>query len=317
MNEFQLKYGTNPNQKPARIYMADGSDLPVQILNGRPGYINFLDAFNSWQLVRDLKKALGQPAAASFKHVSPAGAAIGLPLDETLRAMYHIAPETELSPLACAYARARGADRMSSFGDWIALLGEDAKQFDNQTVTLVCTIVKNKIMTTKSNTLMAFTTIEDLTGTMELLVFPRVLTSCRAYLQENAVVVTTGRASVKEDEGTRLIVESVLPVDGYDPSQSFGQNRSQRISAAAGDTAAQSIWLVVPSRECAQMHKVENLLQNIFDGPTPVYFKFEDSGQRVRAPQSMWAMDHPLLRQELERILGADHVKFTTAQAAK
>ncbi len=92
MNEFQLKYGTNPNQKPARIYMADGSDLPVQILNGRPGYINFLDAFNSWQLVRDLKKALGQPAAASFKHVSPAGAAIGLPLDETLRAMYHIAP---------------------------------------------------------------------------------------------------------------------------------------------------------------------------------------------------------------------------------
>ena len=92
MNEFQLKYGTTPNQKPARIYMADGSDLPVQILNGRPGYINFLDAFNSWQLVRDLKKALGQPAAASFKHVSPAGAAIGLPLDDTLRAMYHIAP---------------------------------------------------------------------------------------------------------------------------------------------------------------------------------------------------------------------------------
>ena len=121
MNEFQLKYGTNPNQKPARIYMADGSELPVQILNGRPGYINFLDAFNSWQLVRDLKKALGLPAAASFKHVSPAGAAIGLPLYDTLRAMYHIAPETELSPLACAYARARGADRMSSFGDWIAL----------------------------------------------------------------------------------------------------------------------------------------------------------------------------------------------------
>ena len=121
MNEFQLKYGTNPNQKPARIYMADGSDLPVTILNGKPGYINFLDAFNSYQLVRDLKKALGQPAAASFKHVSPAGAAIGLPLDETLRKMYHISAEAELSPLACAYARARGADRMSSFGDWIAL----------------------------------------------------------------------------------------------------------------------------------------------------------------------------------------------------
>ena len=121
MNEFQLKYGTNPNQKPARIFMADGSDLPVTILNGKPGYINFLDAFNSYQLVRDLKKALGQPAAASFKHVSPAGAAIGLPLDETLRKMYHISAAAELSPLACAYARARGADRMSSFGDWIAL----------------------------------------------------------------------------------------------------------------------------------------------------------------------------------------------------
>ena len=121
MNEFQLKYGTNPNQKPARIFMADGSDLPVTILNGKPGYINFLDAFNSYQLVRDLKKALGQPAAASFKHVSPAGAAIGLPLDETLRKMYHISAEAELSPLACAYVRARGADRMSSFGDWIAL----------------------------------------------------------------------------------------------------------------------------------------------------------------------------------------------------
>ena len=121
MNEFQLKYGTNPNQKPARIFMADGSDLPVTILNGKPGYTNFLDAFNSYQLVRDLKKALGQPAAASFKHVSPAGAAIGLPLDETLRKMYHISAEAELSPLACAYARARGADRMSSFGDWIAL----------------------------------------------------------------------------------------------------------------------------------------------------------------------------------------------------
>ena len=121
MNEFQLKYGTNPNQKPARIFMADGSDLPVTILNGKPGYINFLDAFNSYQLVRDLKKALGQPAAASFKHVSPAGAAIGLPLDETLRKMYHISAEAELSPLACSYARARGADRMSSFGDWIAL----------------------------------------------------------------------------------------------------------------------------------------------------------------------------------------------------
>ena len=121
MKEFELKYGTNPNQKPARIYMADGSELPIQIMNGRPGYINFLDAFNSYQLVHDLKAALGLPAAASFKHVSPAGAALGLPLDETLRRMYHIGADVELSPLACAYARARGADRMSSFGDWIAL----------------------------------------------------------------------------------------------------------------------------------------------------------------------------------------------------
>ena len=121
MKEFQLKYGTNPNQKPARIYMADGSELPVSILNGKPGYINFLDAFNSYQLVKDLKAALGLPAAASFKHVSPAGAAVGLPLDDTLRRMYHIDAGEELSPLACAYARARGADRMSSFGDWIAL----------------------------------------------------------------------------------------------------------------------------------------------------------------------------------------------------
>ena len=121
MNEFQLKYGMNPNQKPARIYMADGGELPVTILNGRPGYINFLDALNSIQLVRELKATLGLPAAASFKHVSPAGAALGLPLDDTLRQMYHIAPDAALSPLACAYARARGADRMSSFGDWIAL----------------------------------------------------------------------------------------------------------------------------------------------------------------------------------------------------
>ena len=121
MKEYELKYGCNPNQKPSRIYMKNGAELPVEILCGRPGYINFLDAFNSYQLVRDLKKALGLPAAASFKHVSPAGAAVGLPLDDTLRKMYHIAPEVELSPLACAYARARGADRMSSFGDWIAL----------------------------------------------------------------------------------------------------------------------------------------------------------------------------------------------------
>ena len=122
MNEIQLKYGCNPNQKPARIFMADGGSLPVTVLNGKPGYINFLDALNSWQLVKELKENTGRAAAASFKHVSPAGAALGFPLDDVLRRMYHIAPGLELSDLACAYARARGADRMSSFGDWIALV---------------------------------------------------------------------------------------------------------------------------------------------------------------------------------------------------
>ncbi len=121
MNEIQLKYGCNPNQKPSRIYMEDGSDLPVQVLNGKPGYINFLDAFNGWQLVKELKQATGLPAATSFKHVSPAGAAVGLPLDDTLAKIYWVDDLGELSPLACAYARARGADRMSSFGDFIAL----------------------------------------------------------------------------------------------------------------------------------------------------------------------------------------------------
>ena len=121
MNEIQLKYGCNPNQKPSRIYMEDGSDLPVKVLNGKPGYINFLDAFNGWQLVKELKEATGLPAATSFKHVSPAGAAVGLPLDDTLAKIYWVDDLGELSPLACAYARARGADRMSSFGDFIAL----------------------------------------------------------------------------------------------------------------------------------------------------------------------------------------------------
>lgn len=121
MNEIQLKYGCNPNQKPSRIFMEDGSDLPVKVLRGKPGYINFLDAFNGWQLVKELKKATGLPAATSFKHVSPAGAAVGLPLDETLAKIYWVDDLGELSPLACAYARARGADRMSSFGDFIAL----------------------------------------------------------------------------------------------------------------------------------------------------------------------------------------------------
>ena len=122
MNELQLKYGCNPNQKPSRIFMADGSELPIQVLSGRPGYINFLDAFNAWQLVSELKAATGLPAAASFKHVSPAGAAVGLPMSETLRKIYWVDDVAfELTPIATAYARARGADRMSSYGDFIAL----------------------------------------------------------------------------------------------------------------------------------------------------------------------------------------------------
>ncbi len=119
MTELELKYGCNPNQKPSRIYMENG-DLPIEVLSGKPGYINFLDALNSWQLVRELKEALSLPAAASFKHVSPAGAAVGLPLSDELKKIYFV-EDDELSPLACAYARARGTDRMSSFGDWIAL----------------------------------------------------------------------------------------------------------------------------------------------------------------------------------------------------
>ena len=121
MKELELKYGCNPNQKPSRIFMNEEKELPITVLSGKPGYINFLDAFNGWQLVKELKKATGLPAAASFKHVSPAGAAVGLPLDETLAKIYWVDDMGELSPLACAYARARGADRMSSFGDFISL----------------------------------------------------------------------------------------------------------------------------------------------------------------------------------------------------
>ena len=121
MNELELKYGCNPNQKPSRIFMKDGSDLPIAVLNGKPGYINFLDAFNSWQLVRELKAATGLPSAASFKHVSPAGAAVGLPLSDVDKKIYFVDEDAELSPIACAYIRARGADRLCSYGDWAAL----------------------------------------------------------------------------------------------------------------------------------------------------------------------------------------------------
>ncbi len=124
MKELELKYGCNPNQKPSKIFTNDGRELPIEVISGRPGYINFMDAFNGWQLVKEPKEATGLPAATSFKHVSPAGAAVGLPLDDTLKKIYFVDDMGELSPLACAYARARGADRMSSFGDFIALSDE-------------------------------------------------------------------------------------------------------------------------------------------------------------------------------------------------
>jgi DNA polymerase-3 subunit alpha len=194
------------------------------------------------------------------------------------------------------------------------LQGEDAKRFDNQNVTILCTVVKNKIMTTKSNTLMAFTTVEDLTGTMELLIFPRVLAECRAALQENAVVVANGRVSVKEEEAARLIVEGVQPIEHYDPSQSFGKNRVEKVRRETGGGETAGYFLTVPSRQGPEMHKVENLLCNIFDGgTTKVYFRFADTGQKVLA-RHMAIKDDPLLRAELERILGKDHVKVQMAE---
>ena len=141
MRELELKYGCNPNQKPSRIFMENGQELPIEVLNGKPGYINFLEAFNSWQLVMELKEATGLPAAASFKHVSPAGAAVGLPLTDVLKKIYFV-DDLELSPLACAYARARGADRMSSFGDWIAL----SDVCDKETATLIAREVSDGII---------------------------------------------------------------------------------------------------------------------------------------------------------------------------
>lgn len=140
-NELLLKYGCNPNQKPSKIFMQDGADLPITVLNGTPGYINFMDAFNSWQLVRELKNATGLPAAASFKHVSPAGAALAIPMDETLKKIYFV-DDLTLSPIATAYARARGADRMSSYGDWAAL----SETCDKETATLLAREVSDGII---------------------------------------------------------------------------------------------------------------------------------------------------------------------------
>jgi len=141
MKDLKLKYGCNPNQDPARIFMRDGGDLPIEVLNGRPGYINFLDAFNSWQLVKELKEATGLPSAASFKHVSPAGAAVGQPMSDTLKKIYYV-DDLKLSPLATAYARARGADRMSSYGDFVAL----SDVCDEETATMLSREVSDGVI---------------------------------------------------------------------------------------------------------------------------------------------------------------------------
>ena len=187
------------------------------------------------------------------------------------------------------------------------LQGEDARSFDNRSVVMICTVVKTRVMTTKSNTLMAFATVEDLTGTMEMLVFPRVFADCRPYLQDNAVIVTSGRVSVKEEEATRLLVDSVQPIDSYGPGPN-GARTPPRSAAPAQNARTAAYYLTVPGRESPQMARVENLLNNIFDGGTVrVYFKFADSGQKVMA-RHMAVVDDPLLRAELVRVLGADNV---------
>lgn len=179
------------------------------------------------------------------------------------------------------------------------LLGEDAKALDNQTVRLVCTVVRSKTMTTKSNTLMAFTNVEDLTGSMEVIVFPRVLEECRDFLQDNAVVVLSGRVSVREDEPPKLIAEQVWPIDAYDPTQAVQKKPVRQ--------AAHRLYIRVPSRRCRETDKVLNLLE-IFDGDVQVILYLADTRQKLAVPRRLWANDHPLLRKELERLLGPGSV---------
>lgn len=179
------------------------------------------------------------------------------------------------------------------------LNGESAKEYDGKNVIIVCAVVRSKIMTTKSNTLMAFTTVEDLTGTMEIIVFPKVLAECRDALQENAVVVVSGRASVKEEENTKLVANSIVLVNEYQPPSKPASNPVL--------TKGKELWLKLPSMESWQFRRVKNVL-SIFEGNLPVYMYFEDTKQRVRAPHSLWTQEHPLLFQELEHILGPGHV---------
>lgn len=182
------------------------------------------------------------------------------------------------------------------------LTGEQAKDYDAKVVRIVCAIVKTKFMTTKSNTTMAFTTVEDLSGTMELLVFPKVLAACRDALQENTVVVITGRVSVKEEEAAKLVADQIVPIDAFDAAAAAAPP-SQRRSAQG----KKALYLKLPSRSCAQFHKVENLL-TIFEGSLPVYMYFEDQKKLILAPRNLWSLYHPLLIQELERVLGQGNV---------
>ena len=183
----------------------------------------------------------------------------------------------------------------------IELTGESAKDYDGRRVDLVCALVKTKMMTTKSNTLMAFSTVEDLTGTMEILIFPKTLTECREALQDNAVVVVSGRVSVKEDEPAKLLADGVVPVEKFRPG---------RPAAARSTTAEQqkkTLYLRMPSQNCPQMGKFKSLA-GILDGSMPVYIRFVDTGKMVAAPRNLWVQDHPLLFSELTRLLGVENV---------
>ena len=181
------------------------------------------------------------------------------------------------------------------------LTGEDANKLDNSTVRIVCTIVKNRMMTTKSNTLMAFTSVEDLTGTMEVIVFPKTLDAYRDAIQENAVVVIEGRLSVREDEPAKLMAESILPIEGYDPKRPQA-NKPNRMR-----DAAQRLYIRLPSRSCPEYAKVINLLE-IFDGDMPVIFYLEDTKQKLAAPRRLYTSGHPLFFQELKRVVGEHNV---------
>jgi DNA polymerase-3 subunit alpha len=236
--------------------------------------------------------------------------------DSTADASYTIAPEPEYAPgellqmekdATGLYLSGHPLDAYRNQIEQYAthaikdLVCEEAKALDNQSVRLVCTVVKNKMMTTKSNTMMAFTSVEDLTGTMEIIVFPRVLERCRDAIQDNAVVVISGRLSVREEEAAKLIAEQITPIDQYDPA------RPDAVPARPSDSGALRLYIRVPSRKCPQTEKVLNLLE-IFDGNQPVILYLADTKQKVAVPRRLYTNGHPLFRRELERLLGPGNV---------